>query len=221
MIHPLLVAGGSGTRMQSSLPKQFLPLAGRTVLWQSVQRFYAAFPDAPITLVTPADFMSHAREVLHGHPALSGIRWVEGGSTRFHSVQNGLRSLQGEKGWVLVHDAVRPCLSTSFLQHLLEQARQHGNAVPCTEVRESLREVNSGGNHAVDRSRFRAIQTPQVFALGELQQAFTQPYRSEFTDEASVAEAYGLTVHLCEGLEENIKITRPADLPLCEWILGQ
>ena len=221
MIHVLLVAGGSGTRMQSELPKQFLPLAGKTVLWHTVDRFHRSFPNAQIVLVLPDAFFALAQEQLGDHPAWPLLTLTGGGKTRFHSVRNGLQTLAGQGGWVLVHDAVRPCLSIPFLQGLAETARQFGNAVPCTEVRESLREVSETENHAVDRSRFRAIQTPQGFSLPELQQAFLQPFRNEFTDEASVAEAFGIKVHLCQGLEENIKITRPADIPLCEWILAR
>lgn len=221
MIYVLLVAGGSGTRMQTDLPKQFLPLAGKTVLWHTLDRFHRAFPDAKFVLVLPAAFFSLANEQLSAHPAWPRVTITGGGETRFHSVQNGLLSLPKQEGWVLVHDAVRPCLSNAFLQGLVETARQFGNAVPCTEVRESLREVSEKGSHAVDRSRFRAIQTPQVFSLHELQQAFSLPFREEFTDEAGVAEAFGIQIHLCAGMEENIKITRPADLALCEWILAQ
>ena len=221
MIHVLLVAGGSGTRMQSELPKQFLPLAGKTVLWHTLDRFHRAFPDATIVLVLPDAFFALAQEQLGEHPAWPRVTLTGGGETRFQSVRNGLLSLPAQEGWVLVHDAVRPCLSDAFLKGLVETARQFGNAVPCTEVRESLRELSETENHAVDRSRFRAIQTPQVFSLPDLQQAFSQPFRNEFTDEASVAESFGVKVHLCQGLEENIKITRPADIPLCEWILAR
>jgi 2-C-methyl-D-erythritol 4-phosphate cytidylyltransferase len=222
MVYAVIVAGGSGSRMKSDLPKQFLELQpGRTVLQYTVDIFFQAFPQhLTLILVLPEDFLDLGKSLFSNHPRSRDIVWVAGGTTRFHSVQNGLQQI-GSPGMVFVHDAVRPCISVDFLHRLQQEAEAHGHVIPCVEVKDSLREVAGTTSHSVDRSLYRAVQTPQVFRSDLILQAFTQIYKNQFTDEASVAEAAGMDMHLCAGLEENIKITRPADLELARILVRQ
>lgn len=215
----LIMAGGSGLRMNVVLPKQFLPLAGKPVLQYSLEAFLQAFWDIRIVLVLPADYFEAGRLIvssLHYHfkPTL-----VEGGETRFHSVYNGLKVIR-EPSLVFVHDGVRPLLTPSLIRRCYEQALELGSAIPAIPSRDSIRLVSgSGESRALDRENLRMIQTPQVFRSEILNQAFAQPYDPRFTDEASVVEHSGVAVHLLEGEPENIKITTPLDLRLAESLL--
>ena len=218
MIHAVLVAGGSGTRMNSSLPKQFLTINGKSILRYSVEAFLGAFSEINITVVLPAVYLEQGGEELNDLMKTHSISIVAGGETRFHSVKNGLNKLTGS-GIVFIHDAVRPCITSQFLLDLSHNCITNGNAVPCIAVKDSLRKVIQDESAAVDRSQFKIVQTPQVFHIDEIKKAFELPYQSQFTDEATVLEAFGAKVHLCEGLEQNIKITTPDDLPIATHYL--
>lgn len=218
MIHVVLVAGGSGTRMKSAIPKQFLTIDGKTILRHSVEVFLEAFSEVHIVVVLPNANLQQGKQVLDDLSAIHSISFVTGGETRFHSVQNGLAQVSGNEV-VFIHDAVRPCITPAFLVELKESCLRHGNAVPCIDVKDSLRKVSHGESVAVNRNEYKIIQTPQVFRLSEIKQAFQLSYQEHFTDEASVIESLGLKVNLCQGLEQNIKITTTDDLPIAAHYL--
>ncbi|GAA0538582.1 2-C-methyl-D-erythritol 4-phosphate cytidylyltransferase [Chitinophaga japonensis] len=215
----VIVAGGAGTRMGSATPKQFLELAGRPVLYHTIAAFVNAYADMQVVLVVPEAHFGPARQVLEGFAAPPPVTLVKGGETRFHSVKNGLQTVQ-EKAVVFVHDGVRPLLSAALIHSCYEQALLHGNAIPVTDVKDSLREVNGTGNKAVNREQFRIIQTPQTFLSEQLLPAFELPYDPLFTDEATVVERLGHRIHLVAGEESNIKITRPLDLVIAQALLN-
>lgn len=219
MIHAVVVAGGKGLRMGTNTPKQFLSIHGEIVLVHTLRQFYEAFPELHLCVVLPAEALEETRAQLAvlGKSA-EQLQLVQGGGTRFDSVKNGLNVLRGE-GWVLVHDGVRPLANARFLQYCLQQAQAHGSAIPVVPVKDSIRWVDADGSRVLDRSKVMAVQTPQVFPLQTLKQAFNTPFQANFTDEATVYEAFGQKVHLVEGLHENIKITTPEDLFLAEFWL--
>jgi 2-C-methyl-D-erythritol 4-phosphate cytidylyltransferase len=218
MNYAIVVAGGSGKRMNSDTPKQFLLLRGKPILYYTLSSFLSFDPDLKIILVTPKD-SSEAKQLLHTFfRDESRIQRVDGGETRFHSVQNGLQVIQ-EDGIVFIHDGVRPFITKQLLQTCLQQAVQSGNAIPCVPLKDSIRLVSESGNRAVTRTDYRSIQTPQTFRIKEIQQAFEQEYLPIFTDEASVFEAAGHSICLVEGDESNIKITTPQDMDLAVSIL--
>lgn len=219
MVYALIVAGGKGLRMGADIPKQFLPLQGNMVLWHTLNQFYAAFPNLVVVLVLPENTLAMTKEALATlEKSPEQLRYVAGGETRFDSVKNGLNTLP-QDGWVMVHDGVRPLVTPSFLQYCLQEAQLNGSAVPLVPVKDSLRWVDEQGTSVIDRSRVMAVQTPQVFPLLKLKQAFNRPYDPIFTDEATVYEAYGEQIHTVVGLSENIKITTPDDLLLAEsWL---
>jgi 2-C-methyl-D-erythritol 4-phosphate cytidylyltransferase len=213
----VIVAGGSGTRMGSSVPKQFLDLRGRPVVIHTVQAFLDEFPDIAIILVLPEAYLSEGEQLLQNYFPEVPIRIVAGGVTRFQSVRNGL-ALVTDPSVVFVHDAVR-CLSTpALIRVCYEQAREKGSAIPVIPVRDSLRRRRTSGSEVVDREGVVQVQTPQTFRSDLLLPAMGQDYRPDFTDEATVVEAFGAEVHLIAGEETNIKLTHPADLVMAEMI---
>lgn len=214
----VIVAGGSGQRMGNSIPKQFLLLNHKPVLWYTLDSFLRAFTDLEIILVLPKEHEQTGKQVAAMFKVMHRFQFVEGGSSRFHSVQSGLQMVQ-ENSIVFVHDAVRCLVSVPLIQRCYRQAVEKGSAIPSVASTDSIRLITTGGNKATDRQRVRIVQTPQTFQSDLLLPAFQQPYVDSFTDEATVVEAFGTTVHLTEGEYENIKITRPIDMIVAEAIL--
>jgi 2-C-methyl-D-erythritol 4-phosphate cytidylyltransferase len=214
----IIVAGGSGTRMQSDLPKQFLELSGMPVLAHTLHQFHRFDRQMQLIVVLPAAWVAYWENQQALLP-LPPHEVVEGGSERFFSVQNGLRHVDGD-AVVAVHDAVRPFVSLATLSRCFDAATLAGSAVPVLPLTESLREVIAPGrSKAVERARFRAVQTPQCFHADQLKKAYEQPFSSAFTDDASVMEAAGFVINTVEGNPENIKLTSPSDLLFAEALL--
>ncbi|WP_349314959.1 2-C-methyl-D-erythritol 4-phosphate cytidylyltransferase [Chitinophaga sp. MM2321] len=214
----IIVAGGSGTRMQNAVPKQFLELAGKPVLYHSMAAFAGAYPDMQIVLVLPEAHFGYADNLLQAFDSIPAVTIVKGGETRFHSVKNGLQQVTGN-AVVFVHDGVRPLVSTSLIHTCYEATLSHGSAIPVIDMKDSIREITGNANAAVDRDRFKIIQTPQTFLSELILPAFDLPYDPLFTDEATVVERLGHTVHLVAGEEANIKITKPLDLVVAASLL--
>jgi 2-C-methyl-D-erythritol 4-phosphate cytidylyltransferase len=140
---------------------------------------------------------------------------VSGGETRFHSVRNGLETIN-EAGIVFIHDGVRPLVSSQTIERCNQMAQESGNAIPVLPVTESLRKREANGTVSVDRSLYYSVQTPQTFRSEQIKEAFKLDYDPTFTDDASVVEKAGFTVHLVEGNPENIKITTPTDFIIAD-----
>ena len=214
----IIVAGGSGTRMNSSLPKQFLLLNGKPVLYYTINAFINAYEDCNIILVLPEDHVAAGQEIIDAFFDYKRIQITVGGRTRFHSVQNGLKMLEADS-IVFVHDAARCLVTTELIHRCYEAVLEYGSAVPVIEARDSLRILTAEGNESIDRNIVKLVQTPQTFYSKILLPAFNIDYKDKFTDEATVVEAFGLKIYLVEGDETNIKITRPLDLELAERLL--
>ncbi|HYO22791.1 MAG TPA: 2-C-methyl-D-erythritol 4-phosphate cytidylyltransferase [Flavisolibacter sp.] len=218
--YAIIVAGGSGKRMGTAVPKQFLMLHGKPVLYYTIKTFLEAYEDLQLILVLPEEYTDLGREIIDAIYDYERIQITAGGETRFHSVQNGLRLVHGD-AIIFVHDAVR-CLATADLIHRChEHALQMGSAVPVTMSRDSVRLLNEelNDNEVLDRNKVVLVQTPQTFHSRILLPAFEIDFKERFTDEATVVEAYGLKISLLEGEENNIKITRPVDLLIAEKLL--
>ena len=214
----LIVAGGSGTRMNRSTPKQFLELAGRPVLMYTFEAFHRFDSSIEFILVLPADEHERWKDLCAKFDFLITHRLANGGITRFESVKNGLALLPDE-GIVFIHDGVRPLVSGQTLQNCLDTTIRKGNALPVVPVSESLRFVDETRNQAVDRSKYYLVQTPQTFNTKEIKAAYRQTYSQLFTDDASVLENLGNTIHIVAGNRENIKITYPEDLHLASILI--
>jgi 2-C-methyl-D-erythritol 4-phosphate cytidylyltransferase len=215
----VIVAGGVGTRMGNSIPKQFIELHGRPVIVYSIDAFYTAFPDIQINIVLPGPFMEEGQLIINRHFPGRAMNYIEGGKTRFDSVQNGLR-LVDQPCIVFVHDAVRCLVTPSLLHRCYEAAMAYGSAIPVVPIKDSIRRITAGGSEVVDREQLRAVQTPQTFQSEILLSAFKVDFQSAFTDEASVLEHSGVPVHLVEGEASNIKITVPSDIEIAKQFLG-
>ncbi|GAB3497591.1 2-C-methyl-D-erythritol 4-phosphate cytidylyltransferase [Spirosoma knui] len=213
----IIVAGGSGSRMKTDIPKQFLLVDGKPILQRTIERFLAVSPAPQLILVLPArDLFTWASlcEQHNFYPSTTfPILTIPGGATRFQSVRNGLRSIDAQDGLVAVHDGVRPFISPEIIEASFQTADRTGSAVTCVPVKDSVRVVDADGrSRAVDRSQYRLVQTPQTFQLARFRTAFQVEEQSFFTDCASVMEHAGFPITLIEGSYENIKITTPEDL---------
>jgi 2-C-methyl-D-erythritol 4-phosphate cytidylyltransferase len=216
----VIVAGGNGLRMGAFIPKQFLLLKGKPVLWYTLNSFLNAYDDLEIVLVLPEEHIERGEEIISMFEGKDRVVIVKGGSTRFHSVQNGLKLIK-EKSIVFVHDGVRCMVSDALIKRCYEQAVEKGNAIPAVAATDSIRIAEGEKNSVIDRTTVRIIQTPQTFNSEILLPAFAQAYNEAFTDEATVVEAFGNEIYLCEGDYNNIKITRPVDLLMAEKILEE
>ncbi len=216
----VIVAGGTGQRMGAVTPKQFLLLKGKPLLWHTINVFVNAFAELEIILVLPSRFLEAGKELCADLAGAKSIQFVEGGDSRFQSVQNGLR-LVNEPSIIFVHDSVRCLVTTELIQRCYLQAIEKGSAIPAIPATDSIRIMNGYAHTVANRDHVRIIQTPQTFRSDILIPAFRQEFQSSFTDEATVVEASGKEVFLIEGEYENIKITRPADLLVAESILEE
>ncbi len=216
--YAVIVAGGKGVRMGSAVPKQFLPLNGQPILYHTIKAFIDAYADIHLVLVLPADQLSYAQMVLQSFPERIDITIVEGGETRYHSVQNGLKMVE-ENSIVFVHDGVRPLVTPELVRRCYEQAVEKGSAIPAIAVADSMRIIEDDESRPIDREMMRIIQTPQTFRSEIILPAFEQEYQASFTDEATVVEANGGIVFLAEGEKGNIKVTTPEDMIVAEALL--
>jgi 2-C-methyl-D-erythritol 4-phosphate cytidylyltransferase len=217
--YAVIVAGGTGSRMNNILPKQFLLLHGKPVLYYTINSFLKAYDDMHIILVLPEAHIAAGQEIIDAFFDYDRIEITIGGRTRFHSVQNGLQLVK-EDGIVFVHDAVRCLVSVALIHRCYNAAVEHGSAIPVTDSKDSLRLLTRNGNEALERTAVKLVQTPQTFHSKILLPAYQIDYKDKFTDEATVVEAFGLKVHLVTGDENNFKITRQVDLSLAEHILS-
>jgi 2-C-methyl-D-erythritol 4-phosphate cytidylyltransferase len=218
--YAIIVAGGTGTRMGSNTPKQFLLLNDKPILYYTLKVFLEAYPDIQIILVLPEEYTDLGREIIDAYFDYSRIQITSGGETRFDSVKKGL-ALVDKDSIVFVHDAVRCLVTTNLIHRCYENAVRVGSAVPAIRSKDSVRLLNEeeNDNEVIDRSKVVFVQTPQTFHSRLLLPAFQIDYKERFTDEATVVEAFGLKIALVEGEENNIKITRPIDLLIAENLL--
>jgi 2-C-methyl-D-erythritol 4-phosphate cytidylyltransferase len=215
----IIVAGGTGTRMNSGIPKQFLPLAGKPMLMYSIEAFFQTYHDIFVVLVLPTDHFTTWQKLCEQHHFTLAHQLVAGGETRFHSVQNALSAIDGD-GLVAIHDGARPLVSGSLIRESFLAAGQFGNSIPVIPLNESVRILSGSTSLAVNREVYRLVQTPQVFHAAIIKKAYGQDYLECFTDDAMVAESMGEIIHLIDGDPANIKITRPGDLDVAEVLLG-
>ena len=224
----VIVAGGSGSRMQSDLPKQFLPLEGKPVLIHTVLRFLAFDPQLPIVLVLPQAHLTFWEQLAPRHLSSQQLNQVSlspGGTTRSDSVQAGLELMAAqvkvpEKCWVAIHDGVRPFVLPEMIQQAFDVAENKGASVACVPVKFSLRQRMEGGkSQPVDRAHFFEVQTPQTFRLDQILECYRLRPPGSFTDDASLYQLKGGQVSICEGSYDNIKLTTPEDLAIGHAIL--
>jgi 2-C-methyl-D-erythritol 4-phosphate cytidylyltransferase len=214
----IIVAGGSGSRMHTDIPKQFLNINGKPILFHTLKCFDNYLKGIPIILVLPEPYIDYWKSITKKNDFTIAHQVAFGGQTRFHSVKSGLEHIN-ESGIVAIHDGVRPLVSKETLNRVFQKAEKDGNAIPAIVITESMRRIEPDNSVHVYRDNYRLIQTPQCFHSDLIKKAYQQEYREEFTDDASVVEALGVKINLVDGNPENIKITRPIDLKFAEALL--
>jgi len=206
--------------MGANTPKQFLPLNGKPVLMHTLDAFYTSATQPKLILVLPAGYRSHWEQLCAEYDFNIPFHLVNGGETRFHSVKNGLAVIDDPNESVIaIHDAVRPLVSKEIIDRSYREAAEHGNAITAIASRDSVRQIKNEASASIDRNEIYFVQTPQTFKLSQLKKAYTQPYDAKFTDDASVVEHAGISIHLANGSHQNIKITFPEDIAIAEAIL--
>jgi 2-C-methyl-D-erythritol 4-phosphate cytidylyltransferase len=214
----VIVAGGTGSRMKNELPKQLIEINNKPVIVYSIEKFQNFNKDIQVIISLHKDYFD-LFEKIKSKFNLKNIQVVEGGDTRYQSVKNALAILNTNITIVGVHDAARPLISLPTIQKTFTAAEQHGAAIPVIDMNESLREVSHDESKAVDRTKFKVVQTPQCFKKDILLKAYNMPYSPLFTDDASMVEKIGQHIFITEGNKENIKITYPQDLIVAQTLL--
>lgn len=222
----IFTAAGSGTRMKSQEPKQFLLLKGRPVLMWSILDFVMACPEVNVVTVLPASHIGRWEELCVKHALDIPQKIVKGGITRFHSVRNALKVIP-DGAIVAIHDGVRPLISQDLIRTMfgkMQACRALVPVLPVTDTLKSLTRDASGniiptGGPDPDRSRVYGAQTPQMFLSEEIKAAYGLPFDTFYTDDASVAAKYGIPLSYIEGERNNIKLTTPEDLSLAEFLI--
>ena len=214
----IISAGGIGKRMGAQIPKQFLNLNNRPVLFHTIEKFAQFDPEIQIIVVLPANQIDYWKALCSKNNFLIELTIVKGGKERFFSVKNGLTLAKGEV--IGVHDAVRPLVSIAVIANCFATAEEKGTAVPVFDISESIRKVDAKGSSTVNRDHYKLVQTPQCFRSEILKSAYALEFSDHFTDDASVVEQNGGVIHLIYGNEANIKITRPIDLRMAETLIS-
>ena len=215
----IIVAGGSGRRMGSALPKQFMMLGGMPVLARTINTFSEALPNADLVVVLPEEHIALWRN-LASRFDIAVHRCVAGGKERFHSVLRGLEALNDDVEYVAVHDGVRALVSKKLIVRAALAVEEHDAVIPVIDVVDSYRRITEQGSETFPRSELRIVQTPQMFSAELLRRAYKQEYNPSFTDDASVVEAIGSTITLIDGERSNLKLTTPDDMSWAEWLLS-
>ena len=217
----IFVAGGTGTRMGSALPKQFLALNNTPILIHTLRNFFSFNRNFEMVVVMHHDYISFWKDLYLQFENVPEHTVVAGGEERFHSVKNGIEAVSNNVQYIAIHDAVRPLVSHETLTRCFNALNEHSAVVPAIPINDSIREVHGDLNKSVDRTLYKRIQTPQCFESNVLKEAYSKPFSPLFTDDASVVEANGHSVFLVEGNLENIKITSPIDLIVGESLTAK
>ena len=215
----VIVAGGVGRRMGGTMPKQFMMLGNSPILVHTINRVREALPVAEIVVVLPEEHIALWKN-LAARFDVAVHKVVAGGKERFHSVKAGLEALSEEVRYVAVHDGVRPMVSKKLIIRLILEAEKHMAVIPAIAPVDSCRVLQGDASQVVDRATLRLVQTPQVFQMEVLRRAYEQEFSAAFTDDASVVEAAGFEIRLCEGERHNIKITTPEDICIAEALIS-
>lgn len=213
----IITAGGIGKRMESVLPKQFIPIHDKPILMYTIERFYHFDPKCEILVTLPENWMVYWKNLMMELDFKIPHRIVKGGNERYNSIKNALAYCSGE--FIIVHDGVRPLVGEDTISRCLHFVRKKGAVIPVLPLKESLRKVNGDKTTAVDRSEYMIVQTPQCFKREIIIKAYEQEFHDAVTDDACLIEESGVTISTVEGNEENIKITTQADLRYAELLL--
>ena len=219
----IITAGGIGKRMGAGLPKQYLEVAGKSIIVHTIERFVGLQGVRQVIVtVPPGDETSFAADILAPFALNEMVTVVAGGAKRQDSVANGLAAVADDVEIVLIHDGVRPFIKRDVIQRAIETARDKGACVVAMPLKETIKRVDENMCLAetVDRSVLWGAQTPQVFRFDIIREAFEKAAREGFygTDDTMLVERLGHPVSIVEGDYHNIKITTTEDLAIAEAI---
>lgn len=217
--YTIIVAGGSGSRMSSDIPKQFLKVNGLPILMHTINAFYLNKYQPQIILVLAKADEKLWNDLIVEYRFHIPHQIVFGGEQRFNSVKNGLEKIKEENAIIAIHDAVRPLVTQNTINNCFETALTKGNAIAAIPSKDSIRKLINGKTEALERKEIYLVQTPQTFQYHQLKKAYHQNYQNSFTDDASVVEKAGFEIHLEKGDEFNFKITFKEDLIIAETLL--
>jgi 2-C-methyl-D-erythritol 4-phosphate cytidylyltransferase len=218
--YALIVAGGSGTRMQKDIPKQFICIGKQPILMHTIAKFYDYSPDIQLIVVLPKSQFQVWEDLKSNYQFQIPHQVVVGGKERVDSVRNGLQVIDKEESIVAIHDGVRPLVSSTIIEKSFAVASEKGSAITAVKLKDSIRKIQHNTTIAVDRTQYFLIQTPQTFQTHLIKKAYQQPDIQLLTDDASVAEKAGFEIHLIDGDYQNIKITTQEDLLIAEAFLN-
>lgn len=214
----IILAGGVGSRLEKKINKQFIKLGNYPIVMHTISAFYHSLIKPEIILVLPRCSFKQWEDLCDKYNFKISCRLVEGGDERFHSVKNALAALP-DRGFVGIHDAVRPFVSERLINEAYNVAWKLGNAVPAVPATNTIRYFDEKDvSRSLDRRHVYIVQNPQVFTIREIKSAYKQNYDLLFTDDAAVAEKAGITINLIEGDRKNIKITYPIDITIAQGI---
>ncbi len=218
MKYIIITAAGSGTRMESKIPKQFINLDKIPILMRTIEQFHSTVKDCTIIITLPGDEIDTWLKLCKKHTFSIAHKIVIGGDTRFHSIKNALLTITDTSGVVAVHDGVRPLVSRETINNCFNKAISDKTAIPVVDLFDSARIINGTDSKTFDRNKIKLVQTPQVFQTEILIEAYDTNFSKKFTDDASVVEKAGYKINLVNGNRTNIKITTPDDLMYAEAI---
>jgi 2-C-methyl-D-erythritol 4-phosphate cytidylyltransferase len=217
----IIVAGGVGSRMESTIPKQFIEINGKPIIFHTIEKFHQAIEEINIILVLHPDYIDYYKTLVSNHNFNIPCTITNGGATRYHSSLNGIELVSNDS-IVAIHDAARPLISAKHIKDLFAAAEVSEFVVPVLDVKESLRLIDDSSSDVVNRSKYKVVQTPQVFGSELLKESYSKGYKYLYTDDASVVQTeLGRTPKLIIGEEQNIKITTPIDMVIAQYILGE
>lgn len=217
--HVIIVAGGTGSRMKNKLPKQFIVLNGKPIILHTINRFLSYNKQINIVIALQRQYFEYWKNLCKTYNFERKHQVVEAGEERYFTVKNALEVVSSSDGIVAIHDAVRPMVSVKTISLCFEKAKAKNNCIPTVPLFDSIRKITTRKTKALNRNNYVAVQTPQCFGVDKIIQAYQQPYKKSFTDDASVYEAFGEKIFTIEGNFENRKITTPTDLFLAECLL--
>jgi len=214
----IIVAAGRGTRMGSDIPKQYMTIAGKTILDTTLYKFEKSNYVDEIILVVNKEEIDHVvTNIACDYEKITKV--LKGGETRTESVYEGIKMASKNLGILLIHDGVRPFISYNLINAIVENAYQYKACIPVIDVVDTIKQVEDGfALKTLDRKTLKAVQTPQAFDYSLIRECYDKAIFEDtnFTDDSSIVEFYGYKVKTIDGLTRNIKITTPLDLRIAE-----
>lgn len=225
----IILAGGRGSRMQSDIPKQYIQLGGRPLLFYTIDAFEKCSDIDDIILVASDEYMEYCRfEIVEKYNLKKVSSIVVGGKERYDSVCQGLKQVHDRNiGNVLIHDGARACVNEDVIKRCIDGAGQYQACIAAVPVKDTIKVADAEGfaSHTPDRKMLWQIQTPQAFQTALIYEAYKKMYadvqKGNITDDAMVVEKYtDADVKLVMGDYHNIKVTTPEDLDIAKLFLN-